>query len=60
MKKFDKKTQIKIFNIILIGIWMITIFCFSGQQGFESGDTSRKFTVAIIRIFTGKSLALDF
>ena len=59
MKKFDKKSQIKIFNIILIVIWMITIFCFSGQQGSESGDTSRKFTVAIIRIFTGKSLALD-
>ena len=26
---------------------MITIFVFSGQQGTESGGTSRKFTVAI-------------
>lgn len=59
MKKFDKKTQIKIFNIILIIIWMATIFKFSGQQGTDSGDTSRKFTVAIIRIITGKSLELD-
>lgn len=59
MKKFDKKTQIKIFNIILIIIWMATIFKFSGQQGTDSGDTSRKFTVAIIQIITGKSLELD-
>lgn len=59
MKIFDKKTQIKIFNIILIVIWMITIFIFSGQQGSESGDTSRKFTVAIIKIITGKSLELE-
>lgn len=59
MKKFDKKTQIKIFNIILIIIWMATIFKFSGQQGTDSGDTSRKFTVAIIRIITGKSLEIN-
>lgn len=59
MKKFDKKTQIEILNIILIIIWMIMIFIFSSQQGTESGDTSRKFTVAIIRVLTGKSLALD-
>ena len=59
MKKFDKKTQIKIFNIILIVIWMISVFCFSNQQGTESGDTSRKFTVAIIQILIGKSLELD-
>lgn len=57
MKNFDKKTQIKIFKIILIIAWMITIFIFSSQQGTESGDTSRKFTVAIIQIITGKSLA---
>lgn len=59
MRKNDKKTQIKIFNIILIVIWMITIFVFSGQQGTESGGTSRKFTVAIIRIITGKRLELN-
>ena len=59
MKKFDKKAQIKILKIILIIIWMITIFIFSGQQGTESGDTSRKFTVAIVKIITGKSLELN-
>lgn len=59
MKKFDKKIQIKILKIILIIIWMIAIFIFSSQQGTESGDTSRKFTVAIIQIITGKSLVLD-
>lgn len=56
MKKFDKKIQIKIFNLILIIGWMIGIFLFSGQQGTESGDTSRKFTVVIIKIITGKEL----
>lgn len=59
MRKIDKKTQIKIFKIILIIGWMIAIFMFSGQQGTESGNTSKKFTVAIIQITTGKSLALD-
>lgn len=59
MRKIDKKTQIKILKIILIIIWMITIFIFSVQQGTESGNTSRKFTVAIIQIITGKSLALN-
>lgn len=37
---------------------MITIFVFSGQKGSESGDTSRKFTVTIIRILTRKNLDL--
>ena len=58
MKKFDKKTQIKILNIILIIIWMTIIFKFSGQIGTESGNTSRKFTVQIIKILTGKSLSI--
>ena len=56
MKKIDKKTQIKIFNIILIVIWMITVFMFSAQKGDVSGDTSGKFTEMIIRILTGKSV----
>lgn len=56
MKKIDKKTQIKIFNIILIVIWMITVFMFSAQKGEISGNTSGKFTEMIIRILTGKSV----
>lgn len=59
MKIFDKKEQIKVLKIMLIIIWMIIIFAFSAQQGGESGDTSRKFTIAIIRIITGKNLELD-
>ena len=38
---------------------MITIFIFSGQQGNESGDTSRKLTVAVIKMITGKTLQLE-
>ena len=37
---------------------MIIIFNFSGQIGTESGNTSRKFTVQIIKILTGKSLSI--
>ena len=59
MRKNDKKAQIKIFKIILIMIWMITIFIFSSQKGTESGDTSRKFTIIIIQIITGKTLELN-
>ena len=59
MKKIDKNKQIKIIKLILIIIWMITVFRFSGQQGTESGDTSRKFTIIIIRIMTGKSLEIN-
>ena len=56
MRKIDKKTQIKIFNIILIVIWMITVFMFSGQKGEDSGNTSGRFTELIIRVLTGKSV----
>ena len=59
MKKFDKNKQRNILKIILILIWMITVFIFSGQKGNDSGDTSKKFTVAIIEIITGKTLAID-
>ena len=59
MKIFDKKEQIKIFKIILIIIWMTTIFLFSSQKGTESGDTSRKFTVTVVQIITGKSLSVN-
>ena len=59
MRKIDKKTEIKIFNIILIVIWMITVFIFSAQKGEASGDTSGKFTEIIIRILTGKSVDIN-
>ena len=59
MKKFDKNVQKKILKIILIVIWMIIVFIFSGQKGTDSGNTSRKFTIEIIHILTGKNIALD-
>lgn len=59
MKIFDKKEQIKIFKIILILVWMITVFTFSDQKGADSGDTSRRFTVVIIQVLTGKELEVD-
>ena len=56
MKKFDKNVQIKILKIILIIIWMIIVFLFSGQKGAESGETSRKVTVEIMQMITGKNI----
>lgn len=42
----------KIILIILLIIWMITVFCFSNQQGETSGGTSGKVIKAILKIFT--------
>lgn len=59
MKKFDKKSQIKIFKIILILVWMIVVFLFSAQKGADSSNTSQSFTAEIIRIFLGKSIDVN-
>lgn len=56
MKKFDKKTQIKILKIILIIIWMTVVFGFSNQQGTASGNTSRRVTIVIAKILTGNKI----
>ena len=56
MRKFDKNAQIKILKIILIMIWMVTVFKFSDQKGTESSHTSRSFTVTIIQMITGKQI----
>ena len=50
MKKFDKKIQIKVVKIILIIIWMITVFRFSNQGGTESSSTSAKVTKVIVDV----------
>ena len=50
MKKIDKKKQIKIVKIILIIIWMITVFRFSNQGGTESSSTSAKVTKVIVDV----------
>lgn len=52
MKKFDKKTKIKIIKAILIVIWMIIIFNFSNQGGTKSSGTSSKMTKIIINVIT--------
>lgn len=52
MKKFDKKTKIKIIKAILIVIWMIIIFNFSNQGGTKSSGTSSKVTRVIINTVT--------
>lgn len=46
MKKKDLK-------IILVIIWMVTVFAFSAQEGTESSNTSGSFTMLIINILTG-------
>lgn len=56
MKKFDKKTQIKIFKIILIVAWMVIVFSFSNQGGTKSGNTSRKVTVAVVQVISDKPI----
>lgn len=42
----------KIVLIILLIIWMITVFLFSSQKGETSGNTSGKVIKAILNIFT--------
>ena len=56
MKKFDKKTQIKIIKIILIVAWMVIVFSFSNQGGTKSGNTSRKVTVAVVQVISDKPI----
>ena len=50
MKKFDKKIQIKVVKIILIIIWMITVFKFSNQGGTESSGASSRVTNVVVKV----------
>ena len=56
MKKLDKKTHIKIIGLILIFIWMVFVFAFSGQGGTESTGTSRKVTEFVVQVISDKSV----
>ena len=56
MKKFDKKTQIKIIKMILIIAWMGVVFGFSNQGGTKSSSTSRKVTVAVVQSVSDKTI----
>ena len=56
MKKFDKKIQVKIINIILIVAWMGIVFEFYNQKGTKSSNTSRKVTVAVVQAVSDKTV----
>ena len=56
MKKIGKEKIIKILDIILIIVWMITVFMFSNQQGDKSSNTSRKVTTAVVQAISDKSV----
>ena len=59
MKKANTKMIIKIIGIILILIWMITVFIFSNEKETESKVTSRKVTVAIVQAISGQDISDD-
>ena len=56
MKKIGKEKIIKILDIILIIVWMITVFMFSNQQGDKSSNTSKKVTTAVVQAISDKSV----
>lgn len=54
MSKNKKKTIIQIIDIVLILMWMATVFCFSNQNGTKSSGTSRTVTEIIVQPILGK------
>ena len=54
MKKNKKKTIIQIIDIVLILIWMATVFWFSNQNGAKSSGTSRTVTEVIVQPILGE------
>lgn len=48
----SKEKVKKIISLILIIIWMLTIFMFSNQNGEKSQSTSRSVTKTIVKIIT--------
>ena len=57
MKKIDTKIIVKIIGITLILMWMMTVFIFSNEKAKKSETTSRKFTVAIVQVLSGKDIS---
>ena len=47
MKK--EKEVLKVINIILVLIWMITVFGFSNQNGTQSTNTSQTVTKVVVK-----------
>ena len=56
MKKNDRKLQVKIIKIILILVWMATVFIFSNQGGTKSSSTSRKVTETVVQAISSKTV----
>lgn len=56
MKKNDRKIQVKIIKIILILVWMATVFIFSNQGGTKSSSTSRKVTETVVQAISSKTV----
>ena len=56
MSNLEVKKYTKIFNIVLILIWMVVLFSFSGQAGTESSGTSRKVTEFLVKLISDKSI----
>lgn len=55
MKNLYIQKIIKIISIILILIWMVTVFCFSSEQGHKSESTSRKVTEKVVEAISDKT-----
>lgn len=47
-----KKNKNKIIHLVLVLIWMLTVFMFSSQNGEQSQNTSTKVTELIVEIIT--------
>lgn len=57
MKKYN--IEIKVIKVILVIIWMITIYCFSAQEGADSSDTSQSFTMMLIQTVTNGNVEIE-
>lgn len=55
MREFDKKRKKDVLKIILIIIWMITVFAFSNQKGEESKETSHMVTETVMNTISSKN-----
>ena len=47
-----KKNKYKIIYLVLVLIWMLTVFMFSSQNGEQSQNTSGKVTQLIVEMIT--------
>lgn len=48
----NKEIIKRVISLVLLIIWMIIIFLFSGESGQNSGNTSRNVTIKIVNIIT--------